>query len=64
LSTTPEHKIVFALVITIVVLLVALAMYLNYEFVAKERGLSIMADIVIYEMATGSKIKSGWQLEI
>jgi hypothetical protein len=51
-------------VITIVVLLVALAMYLNYEFVAKERGLSIMADIVIYGMATGSKIKSGWQLEI
>lgn len=45
MSTRPEHKLIFALVIIIVVLLVALAMYINYEYVAKERGQSIMADL-------------------
>jgi p-aminobenzoyl-glutamate transporter AbgT len=60
MSTRPEHKLIFALVIIIVVLLVALAMYINYEYVAEERNATIMADRL---WQTGSMKLNSTQLE-
>ncbi|MGC1132233.1 MAG: hypothetical protein WA941_05390 [Nitrososphaeraceae archaeon] len=48
MSTSPEHKLIFALVVIIIVLLVSLAMYVNYKYVAEERGLSIIADLDVW----------------
>jgi hypothetical protein len=44
LSTNPEHKLIFALMVIIIVLLIVLAGYLNYKNVAQEENATIMAD--------------------